>query len=99
MAVVSDAEFRAALGRQALGRPLTAGERDFALALEAIFQSGEHDLSKVIGMLESKGIKRPSGATGAWSLEVFGQELAQINASLDQAYAANGAALVHGVFP
>ena len=44
MAVVSDAEFRAALGRQALGRSLTTSERDFASALEAIFHSGDHDL-------------------------------------------------------
>jgi hypothetical protein len=99
MAVVSDAEFRAALGRQALGRSLTAGERDFALALEAIFQSGEHDLVKVVQLLQAKGVKRPSGAAGAWSVDVLGQELARINASLDEAYAANGAALLRGELP
>lgn len=99
MAVVSDADFRAALGRQALGRSLTADEKDFASALEAIFHSGEHDLSKVAGLLAAKGIKRPSGSAGAWSLEVLKQELARINASLDEAYAANGAALVAGVAP
>lgn len=96
MAVASDAGFRADLGRQALGRSLTAGEKDFALALEAIFQAGEHDLAKVVHLLEAKGIKRPSGAVGAWSLDVLGQELARINASLDDAYAANGAALLRG---
>jgi hypothetical protein len=99
MAVVSDAEFRAALGRQALGRPLTAAENELASALEAIFQSGEHDLSKVAALLETKGVKRPSGVAGAWSLAVLEQELAGINASLDEAYAANGTALLHGVLP
>jgi hypothetical protein len=99
MAVVSDAEFRAALGRQALGRSLTAGERDFASALEAIFQSGEHDLSKVAPLLEAKGVKRPSGSAGPWSLDVLWQELARINASLDEAYVANGAALLRGDLP
>jgi len=99
MAVVSDAEFRAALGRQALGRSLTTSERDLASALEAIFHSGEHDLSKVAGLLEAKGVKRPSGSAGAWSQDVLGQELARINASLDEAYAANGAALLRGNVP
>jgi len=99
MAVVSDAEFRAALGHQALGRSLTAGERAFAVALEAIFQSGEHDLSKVAHLLEATGVKRPSGSAGAWSPEVLGQELARINSSLDEAYAAHGAALLRGELP
>ena len=99
MAVVSDVEFHAALGRQALGRSLTASEKDFALALEGIFQSGEHDLLRVPGLLEAKGVRRPSGSAGVWSLEVLGQELARINASLDEAYAANGAALLRGVLP
>jgi hypothetical protein len=99
MAVVSDTEFRAALGRQALGRPLTAAESALASALEAIFQNGEHDLSKVAALLDAQGIKRPSGAAGVWSLAVLEQELARINASLDEAYAANGAALLHGVLP
>ena len=99
MAVVSDAEFRAALGRQALGRSLTAAENELASVLEAIFQSGEHDLSKVAALLEAKDVKRPSGAAGAWSLAVLEQELAGINAWLDEAYAANGSALLHGVLP
>jgi hypothetical protein len=99
MAVVPDAEFRAALGRQALGRSLTTSEKDFALALEAIFHSGEHDLAKAVELLEAKGVKRPSGWAGAWSLDVLAQELARINASLDEAYAANGAALLRGELP
>jgi len=99
MALVSDGELRTALGRQALGRPLTALEKDFAQALETIFASGEHELAKVAAMLESQGVKRPSGSRGAWSLEVLGTELAAINASLDEAYARNGAALLHGALP
>jgi len=99
MAVVTDAGLRAALGRQALGRPLTVPEKDLAQALEAIFASGEHDLSKIPALLAAKGVQRPSGLAGAWSLDVLQQELAAINASLDEAYAANGAALVEGVLP
>jgi hypothetical protein len=99
MAVVSDAEFRAALGRQALGRPLTTAESELASALETIFQNGEHDLSKVAALLDAKGVNRPSGAAGVWSLAVLEQELARINASLDEAYATNGAALLYGVLP
>lgn len=96
---ISDDEFRAALGRQALGRALTAVERELAATLEAIFRDGEHDLSKVAALLEAKGVKRPSGSAGAWSLEVLGQEVARINASLDEAYAANGAAPLRGAMP
>jgi hypothetical protein len=99
MALVSDAEFRAALGRQALGRPLTADESELAAALETIFQSGEHDLSKVVALLAAKGVKPPSGVAGAWSLAVLEQALVRINASLDAAYVANGAALLHGAMP
>jgi len=41
-------------------------------------------------LLEQWKIARPSGATGAWTLASLEQELADINRSLDQAYAQNG---------
>ena len=80
------AEARAKLAHQALGRPLSALEAALAQALEEIFASGQHDLSVAVTLLQQRGIKRPSGATGAWSLEVLTSELAQINAALDRAY-------------
>lgn len=99
MTVASDGALHEVLGRQALGRSLTASEAELARALEAIFASGEHDLEKVARLLEQKSVKRPSGSAGGWTVDVLGQELARINASLDEAYAANGGALVQGRVP
>ena len=99
MAVIQNDGLHKTLGRQALGRSLTAVESELATALEAIFASGEHDLENVARLLEQKAVKRPSGSAGNWTVEVLGQELARINASLDAAYIANGAALVQGGVP
>jgi hypothetical protein len=78
------------LRHQSLGRPLSAEERGLADALEAIFHSGAADFEEVARALEGEGVKRPSGATGPWTAAVLEEELARINASLDQAYAENG---------
>ena len=78
------------LRHQSLGRPLSAEERGLADALEAIFHSGAADFEEVARALEREGVKRPSGATGAWTAAVLEEELARINASLDQAYAEHG---------
>jgi hypothetical protein len=78
------------LMHQSLGRPLTAQERALADALEAVFRTGQHDFEEVARALERDGVKRPSGATGAWTAAVLEQEIAQINASLDAAHAENG---------
>ena len=86
------AQARAQLAHQALGRPLSALEAALAEALEEIFASGEHDLGVAVTLLQKKGVKRPSGAAGAWSLEVLATELAQINAALDEAYASGATA-------
>jgi hypothetical protein len=85
-------EARARLAHQALGRPLDTLEKGLARALEEIFASGEHDLGVAVKRLEEKGIKRPSGAAGAWTLAILEQELARINASLDEAYASGATA-------
>jgi len=78
------------LMHQSLGRPLTAVERALADALEAEFSSGQQDFEEVARALERDGVKRPSGANGPWTAAVLEQELAEINASLDAAYAQNG---------
>jgi len=90
------AEARARLAHQALGRPLLPLERDLARALEEIFASGQHDLGVAVKLLQEKGVKRPSGAAGTWSVAVLEQELAQINASLDEAYASGATAAPPG---
>ena len=82
----------AALAHQSLGRELTGSERDLAAALESIFATGQHDLAAVATALERQRVARPSGASGAWSIEALAQELAAINVSLDEAYARGGAA-------
>jgi hypothetical protein len=86
------AQARAQLAHQALGRPLNALEAALAQTLEEIFTSGQHDLGVVVTLLQQKGVKRPSGAAGAWSLEALASELAQINAALDEAYASGATA-------
>jgi hypothetical protein len=78
------------LRHQSLGRPLTAEERALADALEAIFRAGTANFEEVARVLERDRVKRPSGATGAWSADVLEEELARVNAALDQAYAENG---------
>jgi Recombinase-like helix-turn-helix domain len=83
-------DLHARLKHQSLGRPLSAEERALAEALEAVFRAGEQDFEAVARALESRGVKRPSGATGPWTAAVLEQELATINASLDSAYAENG---------
>ncbi len=55
-----------------------------------MFRTGEQDFEDVARALERNGVKRPSGASGAWTAAVLEQELAEINASLDAAYAENG---------
>ena len=77
------------LMHQSRGRPLTPEERALADALEAVFSTGAQDFEEVARALESKGVKRPSGAIGPWTAAVLEQELAAINASLDAAYAQN----------
>jgi hypothetical protein len=83
-------ELHARLMHQSLGRTLTPEERALADALEAAFRAGEQDFEQVARALEASGVKRPSGAPGAWTAAVLEQELADINASLDAAYAENG---------
>ncbi len=78
------------LMHQSLGRALSAEERALAEAMEAVFRTGEHDFGALARALERNGVKRPSGASGPWTAAVLEQELAQINASLDAAYAENG---------
>ncbi len=64
--------------------------RRWPQAMETIFRTGEQDFEAVARALERDGVKRPSGASGPWTAAVLEQELAQINASLDAAYAENG---------
>jgi hypothetical protein len=83
-------ELHSRLRNQSLGRPLEPTERALADALEDIFGGGAEDFEEVARALERKGVKRPSGAAGAWTAAVLEEELAAINASLDAAYAENG---------
>jgi len=83
-------DIHARLAHQSRGRPLTAIETALAEALERAFRTGEQNFEEVARALERDGVKRPSGASGPWSAAVLEQELSQINASLDAAYAENG---------
>jgi hypothetical protein len=83
-------DIHARLQHQSLGRPLTEQERALADALEKVFRSGVQDFEEVARALERDGVKRPSGASGAWSAATLEQELVTINASLDAAYAEHG---------
>jgi hypothetical protein len=83
-------DLHARLMHQSLGRALSPEERALADALEAVFRTGEQDFEQIALALQRNGVKRPSGAQGAWTAAVLEQELAEINASLDVAYAENG---------
>ena len=78
------------LMHQSLGRPLSAEERALADALEAAFRAGNKDFEDVARALQAAGVKRPSGTKEPWTAAVLEQELVNINASLDAAYAENG---------
>ena len=80
----------AALANQSLARPLTPVEKALGAAIEAIYATGEHDFEKVAAGLERDKVARPSGASGPWTAAVLDQELKEINASLDEAYAKHG---------
>ena len=83
-------DLHARLAHQSRGRPLTEAENALAAALEKVFRTGEQNFEEVARVLERDGVKRPSGATGPWTAAVLEQELANINASLDAAYAEHG---------
>jgi hypothetical protein len=78
------------LAEQSLGRTLTDAEAAFARDLEAVFAEGIHTFTEVATALARRGTLRPSGQAGAWTEETLHQELAEVNASLDAAYAESG---------
>jgi hypothetical protein len=78
------------LAEQSLGRKLTEAEAAFARDLEAVFAEGIHAFAEVATALARRGTLRPSNRTGVWTEEALLQELADVNASLDAAYAEAG---------
>lgn len=70
---------------QSRARLLEPDEIAFGDALMAIF-SDTHDFDKVVERLNSGGVAPPSGARLPWSTKILAEELATINASLDEAY-------------
>jgi hypothetical protein len=78
------------LANQSLRRPLDEAELALARALDEIFGRGQHDFDAVAAILQSDGVRRPSGADGPWTAQVLDEELRRINASLDAAYAPQG---------
>ena len=79
------------LKHQSLGPPADRrGTRARRGAGDNLSSPAQHDFEEVARALERDGVKRPSGETGPWTAAVLEQELANINASLDAAYAENG---------
>ncbi len=83
-------ELNAALARQSLARDLTSAEEALASALEAQFRTGDHDLGKLVEVLNASHVVRPSGGAGVWTEQVLKAELAAINQALDAAELARG---------
>lgn len=86
---MTQSDLIARLARQSLRRPLTPEEDNLAEALREVFATGQHDFEAVARALQERGVPRPSGETGAWTLAALEVELVRLNASLDAAYAAN----------
>lgn len=86
----SHAPDAAQLARQSLGRLLDEREDALARAMEAIFATGQHDFETVARLLEAQHVARPSGQSGAWTIETLEWELTRINTSLDEAYKKGG---------
>lgn len=76
--------------RQSLGRELTSDEVALAAAIQAAFAKGLHDSDAVAQSLQASGVARPSGDAGEWTGPVLEQEIRDVNASLDKAYATHG---------
>ncbi|MDH7795198.1 MULTISPECIES: recombinase-like helix-turn-helix domain-containing protein [unclassified Beijerinckia] len=93
---MNDPDLHRRLGAQALRRELTDAEQALAAGLEAIYAAGIHDFEKVTAELNARAIARPSGAREPWSVAALQSELAAINASLDEAYAAAPAISPYG---
>ena len=92
MHLPGDSAIHARLARQSLGRPLTEDEQRLAAALEAIFATGEHELSNVARLLDERQVRRPSGSAASWTVASLEEELRSINDSLDAAYRGCGSA-------
>jgi hypothetical protein len=78
------------LAHQSQGRELTEQEGALARELSRIFGTGQHDFEAVAAELNKSGARRPSGEKGDWTAAVLQDELSQINASMDVAYAEHG---------
>jgi len=81
---------RPALAHQCRGRTLTEAESRLAVALSAIFASGETDFDRVAARLEADGVVAPASGRCDWTAALLAEELALINADLDAAYAEHG---------
>ena len=79
-----------ARAHQSRGRPLTPAEQALAEALGTIYADGTHDFAAVAAALNERKVARPSGGAGGWTAAVLDQELRDLNASLDEAYARHG---------
>ncbi|HRJ70300.1 MAG TPA: hypothetical protein PK812_11920 [Beijerinckiaceae bacterium] len=89
-AASSGSDVHAALTRQSLGRPLSELEEALADAMEDIYASGFHDMSALAEHLTQRGVRAPRSRETVWTIDLLKTELAAINASLDEAYAAGG---------
>ena len=79
-----------ALRQQSCPAALADDDAALAAALQAIFADDIHAFDAVAAALQTRGIKRPSGNTEAWSVAALTSELARINGALDSAYARDG---------
>ena len=78
------------LASQSLARELSPAEVGLSNALIQTFMKGEHDFGIVVSRLNEAKVPRPSGEPGEWTISALENELRQLNASLDEAYAKNG---------
>ena len=80
----------ASLEHQSLARPIRPREAALADALEAIYIKGVTDFAEITKLLSERGIVAPASGSTHWTPELLEQELATINASLDEAYSRDG---------
>ncbi|WP_313136580.1 recombinase-like helix-turn-helix domain-containing protein [Paracoccus jeotgali] len=81
---------RPALAHQCRGRELEPAEAALTEALMQIYAAGTHDYADVAVALTKQGVTAPRSGRTDWSEALLAQELAEINASLDAAYAEHG---------
>ena len=90
LAEVGAGNARPELSHQSRGRPLSEAEDALAGAMMEIYADGASDVPALAAALAERGIVAPISGRTDWDAPLVAEELAAINADMDEAYRENG---------